>query len=503
MRMFAILANAIGTLAIFPLAVAGLGDYWFGILMLVGAVVTQYQLLDFGMSQTVVRFVSKHRAEGDQDGANRVFSTTIVAFLLLSLFTLLVLAGVLAYLDATVTDAEKRETLVWAVFLFGLTAAVSFPTFVVEGCMTAAMRQDMGSMLQLGRALTRIGLTLWALTAGYGLVALAAISLGTDTVYRVAVWVALRRVYPQLRFRWRLASWRQFREMLSFGWFVFLMNISKFSLMHSSVIVVSILISIPATTMYSIGLNVINRLEGLIRYSFMIAMPAFTNIAAQTSDYGFLGKRFLMTTRIVTYGVSLVGGGLIVAGHDFMRAWIGPGYGEAYWPLLILMSAWMLELCQVPALQLMTALGKHRRFAVYDFAVACLSIATAAALAIPFGIVGVAFGVAVPVAISAIALKSRNVCLELGIPIGVYLGQIGRVMGGSLALQVPVWLLLRELPGMNLLELFVFGCLTYGPVALVVLLAVVPRSDQRYLVELLPVRVALRIRKILPHLRSV
>ncbi len=501
MRMFAILVNAIGTLALLPIAVRELGDYWFGILMLVGAVVVQYQVLDFGMSQTVVRFLSKHRADGNDVGVRQVFSTTITAFLALSAVTILIVLGALAYLDATVPDPERRETLLWVVALFGCTAALSFPTFVLEGSLTAAMRQDIASVLQLFRAASRIGLSYWVLLSGFGIIGVAAVAVGTDMVYRVLVWRLVWRVYPQLRFQRDLVSWPYFKEMLSFGRFVFLTNISKFSLMHSSVIVVSSLISVSATTTYAIGLNVIARLENLIRLGFFIAMPAFTNIATQTTGYRFLRERFYTVTRVVTYGVSLIGGGLIFAGYDFIQAWIGPDYRDAYWPLLILMSAWMVELCQIPALQLMTAIGKHRRFAYYDFGVACVSVAGACALAIPYGIIGVAFGVGVPVALSAILLKSRNVCEELGIPLLAYLWQIGRIMGGSLALQVPVWLLLRQFPGMNLLELFAFGCLTYGPLALIVLLMVVPRSDQRYLVELLPARLARRIRRVLPHLR--
>ena len=117
MRMFAILVNAIGTLALLPIAMRELGDYWFGILMLVGAVVVQYQVLDFGMSQTVVRFLSKHRADGNVVGVRRVFSTTITAFLALSAVTVLILLGVLAYLDASVPDPQRRETLLWVVAL--------------------------------------------------------------------------------------------------------------------------------------------------------------------------------------------------------------------------------------------------------------------------------------------------------------------------------------------------------------------------------------------------
>ena len=252
MRMFAILVNAIGTLALLPISLSELGEYWFGILMLVGAVVVQYHALDFGMSQTVVRFLSKHRATGDLAGVRRTFSTAITAFLTLGVITLAVLAAVLAHLDVTVADPDRRETLLWVVFLFGSTAAMAFPTFVLEGSLVAAMRQDIGSVLQLFRAVFRIGLTYWVLVSGYGIIGVAVVTIATDTVYRIVLWRMLWRVYPQLRYQRSLVSWQHFKELLSFGRFVFLTNVSKLSLTHSSVIVVSSLISIPATAIYSI-----------------------------------------------------------------------------------------------------------------------------------------------------------------------------------------------------------------------------------------------------------
>ncbi len=495
------LVNVVGTLALLPIMVQSLGDYWFGIWMLIGAIVMQYHAFDFGMSQTVVRFLSKHRADGDEEGACRVFSTTIVAFLALGLLTLLIVAAALVAISVLVDDPIRRDTLLAVVALLGFTASMAFPTYVYEGSIAATLRQDIGSILLLMRASIRIALTYFALRAGYGIVTVALIAVFTDTVYRIALWFLQRRIYPELKFVRSLVSWKYFKEMLKFGRFVFLSNISKFSITHSSVIIVSSLIGVTANATYAIALNVITRLEGLIRLGFFVTMPAFTDIAVRSADHRILRERFFVVTRVVAFGVSLIGGGLIVAGHEFITAWIGPDYTDAYLPLLILMSAWMFDLVQVPALQLMTALGKHKRFAYYDFGIACCSVAAASALAIPYGIVGVAFGVGLPVAVGAVALKSRNVCRELEIPLPYYFGQVGRVMLGSFAFQVPVWFLLQDMPPMNLGELFLFGCITYGAIAVPILLIIMPRSDQIYLAGLLPLRVRRLVWQILPHLR--
>jgi O-antigen/teichoic acid export membrane protein len=482
--------------------VHSLGSYWFGIWILVGSIVTQYQALDFGMTQTVVRFLSARRSKGDVEGAREVFSTAITAFLLFGLISFIVVLIVLAIISQTVADPDRRETLIWVVGLLGATGAMSFMTFVYEGSIVAYMRQDLSSLLQILRASSKILSMYFALTHGYGVVTFAIITIVTDTIYRILVWQLKLRIMPELKYSIRLVSWSCFKEMLSFGKFIFLNNLAKMSLMHSSVIVVSSLISVSATAIYSIAMNVINRLDMLIRFGFFITMPAFVDLSTSYPDYSMLRARFLMVTRVVSFGISLVGGGLIFLGQELLVAWIGPSYLEAYWPLAILMAAWMFDLTQVPAVQLMTALGKHKKFAYYELGVGIASLLGAMIMAVPFGIIGVAIGVGLPVAISAIALKSRNVCAEMEIPTARYVWEISKVMLGSLAVQVPVWAVAQWLPDMSLLELFVFGCVTYGPVALVVMFVIMPRDDQRYIVGLMPYRVRSPLRAILPYLRD-
>ena len=379
---------------------------------------------------------------------------------------------------------------------------MSFMTFVYEGSIVAYLRQDLSSILQILRASSRILGMYFALNHGYSIIIFAVIIIVTDTIYIICVWQLKLRIMPELKYSIKLVSWSCFKEMLAFGKFVFLNNLAKMSLMHSSVMVVSSLISVSATAVYSIAMNVINRLDMLIRFGFFITMPAFVNLSQEHPDYSVLRERFLMVTRVVAFGVSLVGGGLIFLGQELLVARIGPSYLAAYWPLAILMAAWMFDLTQVPAVQLVTALGKHKKFAYYELIVAVASMAGALVMAVPFGIVGVAIGVGLSVALSAILLKSRNVCAELEIPQTYYLRELGRVMVGSLMLQVPVWALVQYMPTLNLLELFLFGCATYGPVAVVVMFLIMPRTDQRYIVGLMPYRVRAPLRKVLPYLRE-
>ena len=59
-----LLTNIIG-LVITPFMIKALGDSEYGLYTLIGSLVTYFSLMDFGLNNTIIRFVAKYRAEKD------------------------------------------------------------------------------------------------------------------------------------------------------------------------------------------------------------------------------------------------------------------------------------------------------------------------------------------------------------------------------------------------------------------------------------------------------
>lgn len=502
LRVASMTINIAGTFMVLPFMIHQLGDYWYGIWALIGAIVVQYHILDFGLSQTVVRFIAKHRGEQAPAEMAAVFSTALAAFGAFGAVTFIGVAGLAATVPAWGFPPAEAEILAAAILMVGATMCCAFPTYAAEGCFTGVLRQDIPSLLQIVRTVLRLSLTYYFIAEGYSIMALAAISLGCDTLYRLQLAWLLPRIVPEARFDRRAISLRRLREMLRFGRFVLLTNVARYSVIHTSMIIAGAFVGVAAATTYAIALNIIERLEGITRMALSMTMPAFSGLMGHGDPPFVLQQRFLMVSRIVGLGISLLCGGLIVAGQPFVTAWMGPDYAAAYWPLLILSIAWMADLAQVPAMQVLTALGQHRQFAMYDLAVAAASAALAMLLSPGFGLPGIAAGVAVPVLVSAILLKPRFAARALHLPARILYRETGRTVGGALLLQVPVAIGLQQMTTPTILELALFGAATYGPIGLIAALTLLPRSDQRYLVGLLPYRTARTIRTCLPYLRE-
>ena len=79
-----LLTNIIG-LVITPFMIKALGDSEYGLYTLIGSLVTYFSLMDFGLNNTIIRFVAKYRAEKDKKGEENFLVSILLIYLVISL----------------------------------------------------------------------------------------------------------------------------------------------------------------------------------------------------------------------------------------------------------------------------------------------------------------------------------------------------------------------------------------------------------------------------------
>jgi len=89
-----VLTNVIG-LIITPFILNHLGSAEYGIYLTIGALVGTISLLDFGLNNTIVRFVAKYKAEKDDKGQENFLATAMLLYILIS--TIIVTIGIIFY----------------------------------------------------------------------------------------------------------------------------------------------------------------------------------------------------------------------------------------------------------------------------------------------------------------------------------------------------------------------------------------------------------------------
>src|SRR5258708_7076716 len=166
-----------------PLILHRLGNIAFGVWVLAISVVAYLGLLDLGMQSSVLRFVSKGHTRGDHEGASEAISAALWVRLQISVLALLLSAGLaVVFPHVFKVPADLANDARKAIFLIGLTTALTMSMGVVGGVLSALNRYDLQKYVSLFQTVLRVVGVVFVLRAGYGIVAIALVELVVSLV---------------------------------------------------------------------------------------------------------------------------------------------------------------------------------------------------------------------------------------------------------------------------------------------------------------------------------
>ncbi len=458
-----------------PFLVHHLGDRIYGYWALVGAILGYYGILDFGIVTAVEWHVAKAIGEKDTTAANRAVSTSFFGFAALGGVVLLVtavLAGFAHHFIAIPADAALFRTVI---LITGLGFAIGFPGRAFLGALSAHLRWDLISITNQMALLLRAALIVAVIKAGAGLIALATVSVITDVLAFLTFYFALRRVHDGFRLSLALASLPTLKSLLPYSLFTFIIKMNDQLRLYIDPIVVTAFVGIGAVTHYAIG----QRLSLAFRDS-MIALlgmlaPWFGRLFG-TRDYGAIRKVLEFGTRISVSVATTITCLLLLYGRQFIAAWMGKDYLDAYWVLFFLVSAAFFEVAQFPSMSYLYGVSRHRFLAYLTLVEAALNVALSLHLVRVIGIAGVALGTTIPCLLLRLFIQPVYVCRHAGISLRhYYFGLFGRAVIATLAGVLLPWALLfrwihaPRLPGLlvllaaqGLIALLVSCALAFG-----------------------------------------
>ncbi|MBP3558815.1 MAG: oligosaccharide flippase family protein [Thermoguttaceae bacterium] len=265
-----------------PYMLATLGERAYGIYVCASLFAGWCGLLDFGLTTTTSRFVTKYYALDDWDGLNEIGSTAIVLFGALSAavaLTALVACGAASFF-ATGPDAP---TLATALFCSGVSFAISKVSDGVCGVLRGALRQELtGGTVFVFRIL--FGVVNFAILFFGGRVVALVVGNAFLTLLQLGVYVALLRAAVP-RFRFSLRSFRRgrVRELFEYGVFAFLAQVGETAVDRSDLLLISAFMSLNDVARYNlVVVTLCSYLTSFIRETSTWQTNWFAKLAAST-----------------------------------------------------------------------------------------------------------------------------------------------------------------------------------------------------------------------------
>jgi O-antigen/teichoic acid export membrane protein len=420
-----LIATAVAAFCVMPFIVHHLGDRIYGFWALAASFIGYYSLLDFGLSSAVSQYMSFAIGRNDDAECRGIFNTALRINLLLGGIALLVTGAIVTVTPWFAHNAADAHLFRSVIAILGVNAAIGLPMRVYGGVLYTKFRFDIQSWLTILGLVLRTGLIVWVILLGYGLLALAWVTLiATLPGNILQIWFA-RREASWARIESRAAELKIVKSLSSYSVYTFLAYIADAIRFQIDPLVISGLIGLAMVTHYRVAGVFAQYYMQMIIFSVGMLQPVFSRLHG-AGDRPGIEKVFFFGTKLSSCISIFICLALIGWGKPFIIRWMGPEYEDGYWPLVVLSLAVLLDVCQKPSIDLLYATFNHRFYTYTNWAEGLLNLAFSLALARPMGILGVAMGTLIGAFLIRIVLQPWWVCRVNGIPYGIYMRFIAR-----------------------------------------------------------------------------
>ncbi len=392
-----ILTNVVG-LILTPFIINSLGKNEYGVYTTVGALVGTLSLLDFGLNNTIIRFVAKYKAEKDKKGEENFLATVLLLYFIISI--IIVLVGLFFYnqVDSYFTKMSIEEIRIvkemYVILIMNL--AISLPGGIFTGICIGYENFVFPKSLNIIRYILRSVTVIGVLFIGGKSISLVII----DTVFNILiVIITAYYVLKTLKIRFKLHSFstRFIKEIAGYSVWIFISSLVGIFQWKAGHWVLGRMSTTDSLSIYAIGITL-----GTYYGTFSSAISGlFLPKAIQMSVGNATGEQ--LTDMMVKIGrlsfivLAYILGAFLLYGKQFVNLWVGEGLGEkgSYesWVIaLIIMIAYTLPLIQSFGVSILEAKNKTAFKAILYLVFLIIGTIIGALLVKPYGVIGMVIG---------------------------------------------------------------------------------------------------------------
>jgi O-antigen/teichoic acid export membrane protein len=186
-------------------------------------------------------------------------------------------------------------------------------------------------------------------------------------------------------------------------------------------IVIGTMLSAAAVTYFNIGNRIVDYAGQVVTTLAQVFVPMSSQSEAK-GDMNRLRKIFVVGNRVCAFIIFPICATLLILGRSVIEVWVGKKYVATSYPVLVIMIiACTLWWSQSASGRVLFGMSKHGTWAKITLIEGVSNLILSIILVRPFGIIGDAFGTAIPLACSTIFFMPRHVSKLLGIRLRTYL----------------------------------------------------------------------------------
>ena len=416
-RYLAVAADLLIGLITLPFNLHHLGAEAYGLWVLTAGVTIHLSILDLGYGGAMVKFVAQYRAYKDTRALNEIASTLFFLFAGFGLISYLVVAGLAFNVEHIFKiTAAQAQLAKWILLIIGVRIAINFPFSVYGGVSSGFQRYDINNVTAIVTNIIAALVNVAVLLLGFGLLPLVLATTGV----RVAAYFVYRRnayqVFPALRIRLAFVRRERLREVTGFSVYSSIIDWANKLNYELDEIVIGVFLGSAPVAVWAVADSIISGVQRLTNQGNAVLLPVVVDSDA-TNRVGRLQRVLLEGTRLSLATVVPTAIVLIVLADPLVRAWVGPSAVAAVPVIQILAFAVALRVGNATSTTVLKGSGEVRHVAMVNIVTGLVNLALSSLLITPFGLVGVAIGTLIPIAIASIFVLFPAACRRVGVSV--------------------------------------------------------------------------------------
>lgn len=357
-----IIGNALFGLLVTPYVLRMLGSSPYGVYKTIGSFSNAIIILDFGIGGTLQRYISKFRANLQDNDIGSFASMMVFEASILIVAIALLELGLFFLLDDLYSVTFSVSELLLAKNLY-IVLSINVLLVIVEnflnGIITGYNNFILGNGTKLLKLIIRILLIFVVLPISKTPMVLVSINL-ILTVLSIVIqlWYICRNLHIVLNFDNKFWDKGVFRESITYTTLIFLTAIAAQVNGNLDNVIIGVFCGPKQVTVYSFALVIFGMFEQLSTAMSGVVLPTVSKIVAQ-ENWKARAQAYVVKIGRIQYmllGAAVVG--FAVLGKEFISLWLGDDFGDVYSVVLILMIPSLFELCVNVCLAVLRAQNK-------------------------------------------------------------------------------------------------------------------------------------------------
>lgn len=397
------ISNIFGIL-LTPYIIICLGDADYGLYTTMGALVIYFSILDFGLKNTVFRFVSLYQLEKNQEKEKEFLSTTLFISLLIML--VMGIFGIILYfqLDNIYKNSLTTLELIKAKKMFillVLSLMVGFPGNVVYGICNGYQEFIFSRLSLIIRYLTRAILIIILLKFNGDSLSLVWIDFLMNFIHIIISFIFV--IYKlKIHFSIKFINSMIIKEIFAYSIWVFVVVIISRTQWLSGQLILGITTNTTTVAYYGIAV-LLGTYYTLFASTFQeLLLPKATEINSKNLNGEQLTFQIIKVARIILFILLPILTGFYFFGEDFLTLWINENYIKSWTITFLIMLTLTIPLTLEFGISIIQAQNTLKEFSIFNLVILMFFVILGYFLSYDYGSTGYIICILISIIISTL-----------------------------------------------------------------------------------------------------